>query len=522
MRESDDGGPDGGPRAPRATALLSDLAHRGARIWPGRPAFSARGTTRTFADVDDRVRRFTNLLDGAGLGPGSRIATLSGNDPEVLETAMAAARLGAVVVPINVRLAPDEVRFQLDDAGVTHAVVMPELEALAQASGMLSRTAWVIGDDLDGALAGVDGSPPDVERPHDGVPVIQLYTSGTTGRPKGCLLGQRGWLASNANLAHGLDVRSDDALLAGMPLFHVAGFGLALTHFTMGAHCVMPAGMDAGVVWDAVARHRVTTIPSIGLQALCEHPRREASDPSCVRKVLGGAGMERVHAFDALEEALPHVRWCGIYGSTEAGNVVSMSCAEEEREYPGTVGRALFGFDVAARDDGEEVPTGEVGELCLRGPSTMLGYWNLPEETALTLRDGWLHTGDLVRIDRDGYLYFVDRSKDMIKPGGENVYSVEVEAVLRRHPAVADVAVVGVPDARWGEAVKAVVVAAPGCTVTPAELDEVCLAQMGAFKRPRWYEFVEVIPRSPLGKVLKRDLRQAHDPQRAVRLPERR
>jgi acyl-CoA synthetase (AMP-forming)/AMP-acid ligase II len=499
--------------------LLGDLAHRGATLFGDRPAFRARGETRSFGDVAARVDRLTSLLAGAGVGAGTRIATLSGNDPEIVEAVLAASRLGAVVVPLNVRLLAAELAFQIEDSGTSHALVHPLLEPLARAAGLLERTSWTIGPELDAALEGARAVA--VPRASPEAAVVQLYTSGTTGRPKGCLLSQAGWLASNANLAHGLGISTDDRLLAGMPLFHVAGLGLVLTHFTLGALSVMPGAMDPATVWGAVRTDRATTIPAPGVGALLADASREGVDASCVRTVLGAAGSEPA-ALELLAESLPGATWRGIYGSTEAGNVVTLSTHAEEIERPGTLGRPLFGFDVAVRDEAsDEVAPGAVGELCLRGPSTMVGYAGLAGETATALRDGWLHTGDLVRLDDDGYLFFVDRSKDMIKTGGENVYSVEVEQVLLAHPAVVDVAVVGVPDRRWGEAVKAVVVPAPGATFDPAGLDAWCLDRIGAYKRPRWYEPAESIPRSPLGKVLKADLRAAHDPTRARRLPER-
>ena len=202
-------------------------------------------------------------------------------------------------------------------------------------------------------------------------------------------------------------------------------------------------------------------------------------DRSSVRIVIGGAGMESTRTLDELDERLPDARFVGVYGSTEGGNFVTVSSADDERARPGTIGRPLLGFDVAILGDDDRIlPPGQEGELGLRGPSTILGYWRLPDATEATLRHGWLHTGDVMRLDTDGFLYFVDRAKDMIKPGGENVYSIEVEAVLLRHPHVVDCAVVGVPDGRWGEAVKAIVVIAPGAPTTIAELDAHCLAHM--------------------------------------------
>ncbi len=502
--------------------LVGDIAHRGARMFRDRIACSWPGGERTYGELEDRVARMARVLHDARVGDGTRVATLALNHPDVLEFCLAASRLGAVVVPLNARLAPDEIRFQVDDAGATHVLVDPLLEQPARASGLLDREHWTVGEGVDAAIAGRERLPDGVPRPSAQDPSIQLYTSGTTGRPKGCLLGQAGWLASNANAAARLGLGPEDRLFAFAPFFHVAGFGISLTVLTLGGEVAIPPSLDPAEVWAHVAARRLTVLQYPFLRALLEHPDASAVDRSSLRLVMGGANMEGRTTLARVGEVLPHTRFFGIYGSTEAGNYTTLSTGEDERERPGTIGRPLMGFDVAVLDeDDREVPVGEAGELGLRGPSTMLGYWNLPEATDAALRSGWLHTGDVVRMDADGYLYFVDRVKDMIKSGGENVYSIEVEAVLAEHPDVADVAVVGVPDRRWGEAVKALVVATPGATPDPEILDEFCAQRLGGFKRPRWYEVVDAIPRSPLGKTLKRELRDAHDPEAATRLSER-
>jgi len=505
-----------------AGMLLGDLAHRGALLGADRAAIVWQGRTRTYGELAARTRATAGLLAAAGVAEGSRVAVCSTNSPEVIETCLAAALLGAVVVPLNVRLNAAEIRFQVEDAGVTHGIVHPALAALVSDSGLGDRQVWAIGTELDAAVAAADPLPVDAPRPPDSAPCIHLYTSGTTGTPKGCLLTQRGWLSSNANLAHALGVTYDDRLLGLFPFFHVAGFGIALAHLTMGATVVIPESTDTESLWRLVEERGLTTISLPGLRGALAHPMADKVDRRSIRTVFGGANMESTKTFDALADVVPGAVFRGVYGSTEAGNFVTVSTASEERERPGTIGRPLFGFDAAILgDDDAELPPGEPGELGLRGCSTMVGYWNRPEATEEALRHGWLHTGDLMRLDADGFLYFVDRAKDMIKPGGENVYSIEVETVLLAHPAVLDCAVIGVPDHRWGEAVKAIVVVAAGRDVRPEELDAHCLEHLASFKRPRWYEFAAEIPRSATNKIVKKDLRAAHDPARAVRLPER-
>jgi acyl-CoA synthetase (AMP-forming)/AMP-acid ligase II len=346
-----------------------------------------------------------------------------------------------------------------------------------------------------------------------------LYTSGTTGRPKGCLLSQSAWLASNANLVHGLRLEHGERLLAVYPLYHVAGFGMAMSVLTLGGAIVFCESASPGELWPLVARYDVTRTGLPGLRA-----QLDAATPAAtgsLRGVVGGANMESARTLERTREVLPGAVFNGVYGSTEAGNFVTVTTAAEELERPGTIGRPLPGFDVRiAGENGGRAAPGNPGELCLRGASTMSGYWRTPEATDDALRDGWVHTGDVVRADDDGYLYLIDRVKDMIKSGGENVYSIEVETVLLHHPSVADVAVHGVSDPRWGEAVKAVVVPAPGAAPTPEELDAFCRERLAAYKRPRWYELVDQIARSQTGKIVKRELRAAHDPGRCTRLAE--
>ena len=266
----------------------------------------------------------------------------------------------------------------------------------------------------------------------------------------------------------------------------------------MGARVVIPGGADTEEAWRLVGDEALTTLSLPGLKNALVHPMADKVDRSSMRTVFGGADMESTKTLDLLAEVVPRRAFRGVYGSTEAGNFVTVSSADEERARPGTIGRPLFGFDVTILgDDDAQLPAGEEGEL---GPAGAehddSATGSCPTPRADALRNGWLHTGDIMRLDEDGFLYFVDRAKDMIKPGGENVYSIEVETALLRHPDVVDCAVFGVPDAEWGEAVKAIVVLAPGSTTTFEDLDAHCLRDLRRYKRPRWYELVDAIPRS--------------------------
>jgi acyl-CoA synthetase (AMP-forming)/AMP-acid ligase II len=508
-----------GPAQPQGGShvLLGDLAHRGAALWPDRTAFAWAGDRRrTYRELHGRARRWCRLFASAGVGAGDRVALLTRDAPEAVEAAFAASWLGAVVVPLNVRLGPAEIGFQVRDAGARYAVVHPDLAGLARDGGLLGGTAhWILGDGLDTALAAAPESAAvagaGAPRPGDGAPIMQLYTSGTTGRPKGCLLTNRGWVAAAANAVQALGLTGEDVLLGALPLFHVAGYGAVLGALAAGGTVVLPAGPSPAELWPLIARHAATVaVFPTGTGPALRHP---AAAPATLRLVFGMAATERRRTLERLRDL--GLGYRGVYGSTEAGNFVTVSTLDDELDHPGTVGRPLPPFDLAIAEPDER----GAGELLLRGPTLMAGYAGLPEATAAALRDGWLHTGDLLRRDDDGRLSFVDRVKDMVKSGGENVYPAEVERVLAAHPAVADAAVVGVPDRRWGEAVKALVVLrAPAAF---EELDAHCREHLGGFKCPRWYEAVETIPRNHSGKILKRELRAAHDPDAAVRLPER-
>jgi acyl-CoA synthetase (AMP-forming)/AMP-acid ligase II len=490
-----------------------------AQLHPGRVAVKDLRRSLTNAQLEERANRLANAFAGLGLGKGDRVAIYAYNRLEWMEIYAACAKSGVIAVPVNFRLSGPEVRAIVEDCGAAVLLVdaaLVDVVASQRATLPLRPSGYVQigGERLQPGFRDYEdllsfGSP---RRPRTRVSPEDtwtlMYTSGTTGRPKGCLLTNRGWVAASAYAAHGLGVTGEDRLLAALPLFHVAGYGAALAHLATGGTVVFPAGAGADEAWSLVAEHGVTVaiFPAGTRRAL----RPPAARP--VRLVYGMAGTERADTLRLLAELGCDYR--GVYGSTEAGNFVTVSTLADELARPGTIGRPLPAFDVEIA-----APPGEPGELLVRGPSMMSGYAGLPEATAEALRGGLLHTGDLVRRDDDGYLYFVDRAKDMIKTGGENVYSAEVERVLLAHPAVGDAAVVGVPDRRWGEAVKALVVTrAP---VTAEELDEHCRARLGGFKRPRWYEFAAAIPRNHSGKVRKRDLRAAHDPANAVRLQER-
>jgi acyl-CoA synthetase (AMP-forming)/AMP-acid ligase II len=497
-----------------ADMIVSDCVMSGRHLYRDRPALIGDNVTWTYGELADRVERLAGVLVRMGAHMNDRIALLSHNGPAVIEVLLAAARIGAAVVLLNHRLAGPEVAFQIDDSNAVLAVVHSGLDDLAAKGGLLGRPHLFLDSDLDGHLEAT--SPLAGSRPGAEAVLIQLYTSGTTGRPKGCLLSQRNWVAAATSFANAYDINANDVVLTALPLFHVAALSWTLSTLLSGGTVVLPERFAVEAFWDLVTRHGVTVVAApFGVRPALKHPAA-AGSAGTLRMMVGPPTR-------LAGEVIPHVEMVSGYGATELCGQVTAIRGEDHRARPQSIGRLMTGYAAAVVDATDQpVRAGETGELIVRGPSMSRGYWQLPEATAALLRDGWLRTGDLVRVDEEGFFYFVDRLKDMIKTGGENVYSAEVEAVLLAHPLVREAAVLGVPDERWGQAVKAVVVPGDGdVTVAVAELDAWCLDRLAAYKRPRWYEMVDQLPRNASGKVVKPHLLAAHDPAAATRLAER-
>jgi len=504
-----------------AGLLVADLISAGgARSAAERVAIAGDGWTMSFGRLTEEARRWQRLLLDSGVREGERVAILANNGPDYLSAVYGASMCGAVTVVLNTRLNADAIRYQLEDSQARLTVISPDHYELAAKAGADALPAFVLDDDHRERLRRTDPAPESSARSDPGGAFIQLYTSGTTGTPKGCVISQRAWVGAATNTVTGLALTGADVHIGAGPFFHVAGLGIAMSVLSVGGRVVFGTTRTLDESWDLVARHGVTLgsfVGGAGLSA-ARHPL-SATHGQSLRLLLGQAGKHTTAEHIEMGELLSHAEFAGIYGSTESGNFATRTTRAEEIARPGTVGRPLIGFRASVVDpDDRPVEAGEAGELVLRGPSVMSEYWQLPEATAETLRGGWLHTGDVMRMDDDGYLYMLDRVKDMVKTGGENVYCIEVENILRLHPAVRDCAVIGVPDERWGEGVKAVVVADAGGDVE--SLDAWCLDRLASYKRPRWYQFLESVPRQG-AKADKKLLRATHDPQQCIRLRER-
>jgi long-chain acyl-CoA synthetase len=502
------------PTAPVLDASLGDLLTRVTALGADRPAITLDERTLTFGGLDGRANQVAHALAAAGLVPGDRIAVLLRNTPEFHELLFGAARAGVVLVALNWRLAGPELGAILADADPRLLVVGESLVELPPTR--TSVEVAVLESDWSPRVAAAPVEPPGHRAASDDV-VLQLYSSGTTGAPKGARLthANLAWTPHMGREFYGMG--PDSVNLVPSPLFHIGGVGYGLTALGQGGHTILLSDLSPSHLLDEIERHRVThafAVPAV-VAALLTAPRIGEADLSSLQRVAyGGAPMTEAllrRAIDVLD--------CGfmaVYGMTEtAGTVVSLAPDEHDPGGPRahllrSVGRPLPWLEVDLVDPvtGTSVGPGEVGEIRVRSGQNTPGYWNRPDETAATLvENGWLRTGDAAYRDAEGYLYLHDRIKDLIISGGENIYPAEVENALAADPAIADVAVIGVPSPRWGETVKAVVVPAPGATIEAAAVLDRVRERLARYKCPTSIDVVEVLPRNAAGKVLKRELR---------------
>ena len=491
-------------------------------------AFTFGDENISFAELDAGADRVANGLLALGVRPGERVAYLGKNHPFYFEALLGAARIGAVMTPVNWRLAPPEVAYVLDNSQARVVFVGAGFaEPLAEARTEATAIAQVIGIDAPDCpgtdyrtwRSGFPAEPP-AHRVRAGDDALQLYTSGTTGKPKGAVMTHGSILSSRDATQAGAAMRSwqepvpGDVTLLAMPCFHISGTGTGIGTMVAGTNAIVLPEYDPTKALELIADHNISKIFLVpaALKILLDHPRVSEVDFSRLRYVTYGASPIPL---DLMREAM-RVLGCGfvqMYGMTEtSGTIVALDPEDHVPEGSvrmRSVGRPLAGVEIKVIDEtGNAVPTGTVGEIATRSSKNMRGYWNNPEATAATIdAEGWLRTGDAGYLDEEGYLYIHDRVKDMIISGGENVYPAEVENALYSHPAIADVAVIGVPDARWGEAVKACVVVKQGMSVSEADLIAHARRLIAGYKCPKTVDFIPALPRNPSGKILRRELR---------------
>ncbi|GAA4518306.1 MULTISPECIES: long-chain-fatty-acid--CoA ligase [Nonomuraea] len=506
----------------RLTWVHQVTKHAGAQ--PGRPAIRFKGETTTWAELDERSRRLSAALEARGVGEGDRVLVLLTNRPEFVETLVAINRLGAIAVPVNFRLVAAEVSYLAEDSGSCAIVVEQPLApvvAAVRAGKEAELPCLVVGDAPDAAGAGAEryeeavagATPSGASGPADlGAVALIMYTSGTTGLPKGAMLTYENLLGQTITLLQTLRPGADEICVVTSPMFHIAAVGVIVPNLIFGYTTVItPTGaFDPEAFLDLVESERVTNaflVPT-QWQAVCASPTLPQRDIP-LRTISWGAAPATPAILRAMEAAFPGVPNVSVFGQTEMSPITTSLPGEDAIRKIGSVGKPVPLVEVRVVDqDMNDVPQGEIGEIVYRGPQTMTGYWNNPGATEEAFRGGWFHSGDLVRVDEEGFFYVVDRLKDMIISGGENIYSAEVEAVLADHPKVREIALVGSPHEKWGETPVAVVVPRDEADPpTVAELSEFCLTRLASYKKPTKAVVVSELPRNASGKILKNRLR---------------
>jgi fatty-acyl-CoA synthase len=510
------------PYLARRQSWTNQLA-RHALMQPDATALRFLGHTTAWGELDQRVTALAGALSRRRVGFGDRVLILMLNRTEFIESFLAANKLGAIAVPVNFRMTPPEIAFLVGDCQarvvITEAVLAKVATAVRGIDPTL-ETVIVAGGGTDDEVIGYDdliaepgAAPQPVDVPNDS-PTLIMYTSGTTGRPKGAVLTHTN-LAGQAmtNLfTIGADINRDIGFV-GVPLFHIAGIGNTITPLQLGLPTVIyPLGaFDPGALLDVLEAEQVTSMFMVPAQWQAVVAEQRANPRKLQLRVLSwGAAPASDALLRDMSETFPGTQIYAAFGQTEMSPVTCMLLAQDAIRKLGSVGKVIP--TVAARvvdEDMKDVPVGQVGEIVYRAPTLMAGYWNNPRATAEAFAGGWFHSGDLVRQDEEGYVWVVDRKKDMIISGGENIYCAEVENALAGHPAIVEVAVIGRPDEKWGEIPVAVVAlgAVSGNSIDLGDLDQFLTERLARYKHPKALEIVDALPRNPAGKVMKTELR---------------
>ena len=504
---------------------IADIPRKQAEVRPDAPALWFEGKTTSYAELDERSNRVANALIAAGVEPGDRISYLGKNTDTYYEILFGATKARAALASINNRLAAPEMQFIASDAQIKILFVGKEFYDIAEiiAENLADLTIIIAIDGGHDAwpsyadtLAGVAADDPMLS--HDiSDDVIQLYTSGTTGLPKGVQLTNHNYMSFMRQAAdlHWSAYDAGDPVMNAMPLFHVAGVNVGILSTMQGAEAVILRDIDPGVILDLIQEKNIKYafwVPAVILM-MTQHPKAVEADFSSLEIVTYGASPIAETLLLKAQEMMG-CHFTQVYGLTETTGGGTFLPPEAHNPtwgklrscgvpYPGTIVRCVDGT-------GAPVPTGEVGEIIIKSDFIMKGYWNRPEATDKAIQNDFFYTGDAGYFDEDGFLYIHDRVKDMIISGGENIYPAEVENALFAHPEVADAAVIGVPDEKWGECVKAIIVPVPGTNPNPEDIITFTKDLIAGYKCPKSVDFVETLPRNPSGKVLRKDLREKY------------
>lgn len=493
---------------------LTSAVRRASQVNPSGTALVAPGQRITWRELEHRIASIAGSLSDMGVGPGTRVATLATNSPMYLELLLAIWWCGGVIVPLNTRLAGSEIRYILEHADAALLLIDENMRVLGSQATTSKIPSLVIDAEFHEKLLTrepVEAAPP-VYEATAGI----FYTGGTTGLPKGVELTQRNFAAAASGMLRDLRMDSTIVYLHAAPMFHLADFGIGLgVTMAAGSHSFL-AKFSAEAVYQRLRDDGVTHINLVPtmIAAVIDAPCRDDALLAQVRRVTYGAAPISPSLLEKVLKAFPNAEINQFYGMTECCGA-SVYLAPERHVLEGPLsgklkaaGQAIADWELRIADeDGRSLPPGAVGEVLVRGPSMMKGYWKDPEQTANTLRGGWLHSGDAAYLDEDGFLFIVDRIKDMVISGGENIYCTEVENALTSHPAVQECAVIGMPDDQWGERVHAVIVAKRDLKLSFNELDLHVRSRIAGYKVPRSYELADDLPLSGVGKVQKKLLR---------------
>ncbi len=497
---------------------IGDLLIRRARLMPESVGLVCEDVRLTYGQMNDRANQFANAMTDMGVKYGDRVAIVANNVIEYYDIYFGLAKIGAVMAAVNYRLAGTEMEYILSDCdanvflfGEEYTDVVDSFRGNIPTEKLIAMTdtppEWA--DSYNAILNSAAPNEPEMKGGGDDTMTI-LYTSGTTGRPKGAELTHDYFFWSSVNMMSTLGSIGDSTLIA-LPLFHIGGLAGVPLGVYQGLKVVLQKSFDPQNFLEIIEKEKISgfgAVPII-LDFLKLVPDFEKYDFSSVGTILVYAAPVPVTLIEEYAKAGIEVRQ--LYGMTEGctGTVLDSVNALNKA---GSCGRPFFHTEIRVVDEkGDDVKPEVKGEVLMRSPVTMKGYWNKPDATANTIKDGWLYSGDVGRLDEDGFLYIMDRKKDMIISGGENIYPAEIEDYLLRNPKVADVAVIGYADEKWGEAVRAILVVQPGETLTEQELIDWCQDKMGKFKIPKSVIFVDAIPRTPTGKILKKDLRAIYN-----------
>lgn len=496
--------------------LIGKVLAQRALITPSREALLFQGKSFTFRELNRRSNRMANAFLDLGVSPGDRVGLLMANCNEFLETYFAAAKIGAVLVPLNIRLTPADLDFMLKDVRATEFVYGHAFEEKVREMAYAKKARHRISTgpssldsiDYEDLLHQSSDKEPSVDVEENDLHIV-MYTSGTTGYPKGAMLSHRGVYVGAVDILVGLHYHYPDRCLLLAPLFHSGAITPFVAQVIRGISTILMAAFEPAEALKLIERHKATHMLGVTaiMRMLMNVPGLEAYDLGFWRyAILPGSPLP----YELIKEAQERIGvLCqNLWGLTEMCGPGSLMNVEDILRKPESAGKPYFNVDLRIVDLwGRDAAPGELGEILVRGPNMMLGYWKQPEETAKIIKNGWLYTGDMGRFDEEGYLYVVDRLKDMIVSGGENVYPAEIERAIREMDGIQDVSVIGIPDEKWGEVPKAFIETGKEPAPSPEEIMRFCRSKLAGYKVPRHFEYVEQLPRTPSGKVLKKDLR---------------